>query len=125
MSLFILAGGLVLLMVMMLYWKTNPFLALSIVSILLGFAFKMDSQSILIAVQTGIASTLGSILLLLAFGAIFGKILSVSGAADQISEGLISRFGLRYIQWAVLLTAFIVGLPMFYTAGFVILLPIV
>ncbi len=125
MLLLILVAGLVFLMVLMLYWKVSPFLALTMVSILMGFCFGMDYEAILLSIQKGIGATLGGIVLLLAFGALFGKLLSSSGAADQISESLIQKFGLKYIQWAMLITAFIVGLPMFYTAGFVILLPIV
>ena len=125
MDLLILVAGLGLLMVLMLYVKMNAFLALSLVAMLMGFCFGMSPEAVLLAVQNGIASTLSSILLLLAFGAMFGKALSSSGAADKISEGLIQQFGIKYVQWAMLLTAFVVGLPMFYTAGFVILLPIV
>lgn len=125
MDLLILVAGLVVLMFLMLYAKVDTFLALLLVSIGMGFAFGMSAEAILEAIPKGIGATLSSILLLLAFGAMFGKVLSSSGAADKISQGLIRQFGLKYIQWAMLLTAFIVGLPMFYTAGFVILLPIV
>src|SRR4051812_7016339 len=125
MSLLILIAGLSFLMLLMLHWKVNPFLALSLVSILMGFGFGMSGENILKSIQQGIASTLGGILMLLTFGAMFGKILSSSGAAAKISESLVKNFGLKNIQWAMLVTAFIVGLPMFYTAGFVILLPIV
>lgn len=125
MDLLILVAGLGLLMFLMLYAKVDTFLALTLVSIGMGFAFGMNAEAILEAIPKGIGATLSSILLLLAFGAMFGKVLSSSGAAHKISQGLIQGFGLRYIQWAMLITAFIVGLPMFYTAGFVILLPIV
>lgn len=125
MDLLILVAGLFLLMFLMLYAKVDTFLALVLVTVGMGFAFGMSAEAILEAIPKGIGATLSSILLLLAFGAMFGKVLSSSGAAYKISQGLIQQFGLKYIQWAMLITAFIVGLPMFYTAGFVILLPIV
>ena len=63
--------------------------------------------------------------LIICLGAILGKFLEISGAAEQISTTLIKSFGLKNIQWAVLLTGFLIGIPLYYNAGFVILVPLV
>ena len=70
-------------------------------------------------------STLGGLALILCLGAGLGKILELSGAAEQIASTLIKAFGIQHIQWAMLLTGLLVGLPMYYNAGFIILVPLV
>jgi len=62
---------------------------------------------------------------ILGFGAMLGKLVAESGAAQRITSSLVNMFGLKRIQWAVMLTGFIVGIPMFYAVGFVILVPII
>jgi len=72
-----------------------------------------------------VGSTLGGLALIVCLGAVLGKILEISGAAEQISGTLINGFGEKNIQWAVLLTGFLIGIPLYYNAGFVILVPLV
>ena len=113
------------LQIFLTYKKVSPFLSLLIVALLAGLAFGMQPDTLLKAVKTGVGSTLGDVLLIICLGAILGKILELSGAATQIANTLISSFGIKNIQWAVLLTGFLVGIPLFYNAGFIILVPLI
>ncbi len=105
--------------------KVSPFLSLLIVAIFIGFLLGMQPSAILTSVEKGVGSTLGGLALILCLGAVLGKILEASGAAEQISGTLINSFGEKNIQWAMLLTGFLVGLPLYYNAGFIILVPLV
>jgi Gnt-I system high-affinity gluconate transporter len=113
------------LQVFLTYKKVSPFLSLLIVAILAGFCLGMEPKAILKSIETGVGSTLGGLALIICLGAILGKILEVSGAAEQVSLTLINSFGQKYIQWAVLITGFLIGIPLYYNAGFVILVPLV
>ncbi len=105
--------------------KVSPFLSLLIVAILAGLCLGMQSEELLKSVEKGVGSTLGGLALIICLGAILGKILEISGAAEQIALTLIKSFGEKNIQWAVLLTGFLIGIPLYYNAGFVILVPLV
>jgi Gnt-I system high-affinity gluconate transporter len=113
------------LQIFLTYKKVNPFLSLLIVAILAGFGLGMNPEAILESIKNGVGSTMGGVLLIICLGAILGKILEVSGAAERISTTLINSFGLKYIQWAMMVTGFLIGIPLFYNAGFVILVPLV
>ena len=113
------------LQIFLTYKKVSPFLSLLIVALLAGLAFGMQPDVLLKAVKTGVGSTLGDVILIICLGAILGKILELSGAATRIANTLISSFGIKNIQWAVLLTGFLVGIPLFYNAGFIILVPLI
>ncbi|MBS1564850.1 MAG: gluconate transporter, partial [Bacteroidetes bacterium] len=105
--------------------KVSPFLSLLIVSILAGLCLGMNPPQLLLSIEKGVGSTLGGLALIICLGAFLGKILEVTGAAEQITTTLINAFGLKYIQWAVLMTGFLIGIPLYYNAGFVILVPLV
>src|SRR6478735_5579839 len=105
--------------------KFSPFLSLLIVSITCGLLLGMQPAAVLASIEKGVGSTLGGLALIICLGAILGKILEISGAAEQISSTLINGFGEKNIQWAVLLTGFLIGIPLYYNAGFVILVPLV
>jgi gluconate transporter len=113
------------LQIFLTYKKVSPFLSLLIVAILAGLALGLKPHELLLAVKTGVGNTLGDVLLVICLGAILGKILELSGAASRIANTLIHSFGIKNIQWAVLLTGFLVGIPLFYNAGFIILVPLV
>ena len=113
------------LQIFLTYKKLSPFLSLLIVALLAGLAFGMQPDTLLKAIKTGVGNTLGDVALIICLGAILGKILELSGAASQIANSLIRSFGKKNIQWAVLLTGFFVGIPLFYNAGFIILVPLV
>lgn len=105
--------------------KVSPFLSLLLVAIFTGLALGMPPVEVLKSVEKGIGSTMGSVALIICLGAIMGKILETSGAATRISSVLIEQFGLKNIQWAVMFSGFMIGIPLFYNAGFVILLPLI
>lgn len=105
--------------------KMSPFLSLLIVAIITGLLLGMRPETLLSSIESGVGSTLGGLALILCLGAVLGKILEISGAAEQISTTLIHKFGEKNIQWAVLLTGFLIGIPLYYNAGFVILVPLV
>ena len=105
--------------------KVSPFISLLIVAILSGFFLGMKPMEIIKSIETGVGSTLSDLALILCLGAVLGKILESSGAAKKISATLINGFGIKNIQWSLLLTGFLVGLPLYYNAGFIILIPLV
>jgi Gnt-I system high-affinity gluconate transporter len=105
--------------------KVSPFISLLIVAIATGLCLGMPAADLLKSIEKGVGSTLGGLALILCLGAILGKILEESGAAEKITITLINGFGLKKIQWAVMLTGFLIGLPLYYNAGFVILVPLV
>ncbi len=125
MSIVLVVIGIILLIVLIIGLKYNPFVAFIIASIFVGIAEGMKSADVITAIQQGIGDTLGSIVLILGFGAMLGKMVADSGAAQRISSKLIGLFGIRNIQWAMVITGFMVGIPMFYNVGFVVLIPLV
>ncbi|WP_029286541.1 gluconate:H+ symporter [Pedobacter sp. R20-19] len=124
MSLFILLSGILLLFILILK-KINPMIALIGVAIITGLFLGMPASKVMNSISNGIGSTLGSMVMVLALGAMMGKLIEDSGSAKKIVFILIKAFGKRNIQWAVLLTGLLVGIPLFYNAGFVVLIPLV
>ena len=105
--------------------KLSPFLSLLIVAIVAGLCLGMQPAELIKTIEKGVGSTLGGLALIITLGAILGKMLEAGGAAEKISSSLISSFGEKNIQWAITLTGFFVGIPLYYNAGFVILVPLV
>jgi Gnt-I system high-affinity gluconate transporter len=91
----------------------------------LGLACGLDIHRISDAIQKGIGNIMGSLVIILGFGAMLGRLIADSGAAQQITQSLVRLSGIRHIQWAMALSGFLVGLPMFYSAGFMVLMPLV
>ncbi len=125
MPLLIVIFGIVLLFLLIAKFKLNAFISFIIVSLVVGVAEGMEFLKVLGSIEKGIGKTLGSLIMILGFGAMLGKLVADSGAAQRITTKLVDKFGKKNIQWAVVLTGFIVGIPMFYTVGFVILIPLV
>lgn len=125
MSLLIVILGVICLLLLIAVVKLNAFLSFIIVSLGVGVAVGMDFTTVIASVQQGIGNTLGFLVLILGLGAMLGKIVADSGAAQRITETLVAVFGTKRIQLALVLTGFIVGIPMFYSVGFVILVPLV
>ncbi len=125
MPLLIVIFGIVLLFLLIAKFKLNAFISFIIVSLVVGVAEGMEFLKVLDSIQNGLGKTLGSLIMILGFGAMLGKLVADSGAAQRITTKLVDKFGKKNIQWAVVLTGFIVGIPMFYTVGFVILVPLV
>lgn len=125
MLLIILISAVVLLILLITVFKFNAFIALILVSITAGLCAQMPPVDVIKAVQKGMGDTLGSLTLIITFGALLAIILSETGAVRRISQSLIDAFGMRYIGWSLALTAFVIGIVMFYNAGFILLLPLV
>ena len=85
----------------------------------------MSADAALKSILKGFGDTLGSLALMILFGAMLGKLIEESGAAHTITGALIAAMGRNRIQWAVLIVAFLIGLPMFYNAAFLVLIPLI
>jgi Gnt-I system high-affinity gluconate transporter len=125
MPLLIVILGIIVLILLITVFKLDTFISFVLVSVAVGLAEGMEAGDLLKSVENGIGSTLGSLVMILGFGAMLGKMVADSGAAQRISSVLIRRFGVKHIQWAMVITGFIVGVPMFYNVGFVILVPLI
>ncbi len=125
MPLIIIFLGIAALLVLILGFRVNAFLALIMVALGVGIGMGMSPVDSLKSIQDGVGSTLGSLALILGLGAILGGLLAESGAAQVISRSLADTFGLKNITWAMVLTGFIVGIPMFYSVAFMMVLPII
>src|SRR5437773_29166 len=104
--------------------KINSFVSLLIVSLTLGLAAQMPLSQIAKAFQDGMGNVLGSIAIIVGLGTIIGKMLAESGGAEVIASTLVNYFGPRRLPWAMLFIALIVGLPVFFAVGLVLLVPI-
>jgi Gnt-I system high-affinity gluconate transporter len=115
----------VAILVLLIVWaKLNPFLAFLIASISAGFLLGLPADQIAGSVQRGMGNLLGDLVIVIVMGAMLGKLVAESGAAQQIAGTLMQIFGEKYITWAMSLTGLIVGIPLFYNVGFVLLVPL-
>ncbi|MGN6316816.1 GntT/GntP/DsdX family permease [Trinickia sp.] len=105
-------------------YKVYPFLVLIIVSLLLGLASGMPVGQIVKSFETGNGGTLGHIAIVVGLGTMLGKMMAESGGAERVATTLIRWFGEKHIHWAMMFVAIIVGLPVFFEVGFVLLIPI-
>ena len=125
MSLLIILACIVLLVLLITRFKFNTFLAFLLVSLLTGLLLGMPVTALTASVQKGMGDLLGSLAIVIVSGAMLGKLVAESGAAQQITSGLMKVFGTRNIQWALMITGFIVGIPLFYNVGFVLVIPLI
>jgi Gnt-I system high-affinity gluconate transporter len=123
--LFILLATIILLVVLISWAKFNPFIAFLIVSLLAGWGLGIPLSELTSAVKKGIGDMLGGLVVIISLGAMLGKIVAESGAAQKISDVLLHTFGVKYIRWTMMITGFVVGIPLFYNVGFVILVPLI
>lgn len=125
MPLLIVGLGIVLLLILIVKFKWNAFFALLLTAIAVGLLNGMNIMQVLESVLNGIGGTLGKIILILTFGAMLGKLIEESGAAHTITYRLTDLMGLKNVQYAILITGFLVGLPMMYNASFLVLIPLI
>ncbi|ENF3909484.1 gluconate transporter [Shigella flexneri] len=125
MPLVIVAIGVILLLLLMIRFKMNGFIALVLVALAVGLMQGMPLDKVIGSIKAGVGGTLGSLALIMGFGAMLGKMLADCGGAQRIATTLIAKFGKKHIQWAVVLTGFTVGFALFYEVGFVLMLPLV
>lgn len=117
--------GVLLLLVLIIFCKLNTFIALIVTSVVTAIILGMPLDQIIDTVEEGMGSTLGHIALIFGLGAILGKLLSDGGGATRIADTLIDKFGLKHVQWAMIVAAFIVGIALFFEVGLVLLIPLV
>src|ERR1041384_7047193 len=97
----------ILALVLLISWgKVNAFLAFLIVSIITGLLLGIPVDKITTSVQKGIGDTLGSLVIVILLGAMLGKLVAETGAAQKIASTLMGIFGTKYIQWALMITGF-------------------
>ena len=125
MPLVIVGIGIVIMLVLLMWLKFDAFFALLITSFIVGILSRMGMLDILDSVLKGIGTTMGNIILILTFGAMLGKLIEESGAAHTITYKLTDMFGIKNIQYAILITGFLVGLPMMYNASFLVMIPLI
>jgi Gnt-I system high-affinity gluconate transporter len=125
MSFFILLTGILLLILLNTWAKLNAFLSFLVVSMGIGLANGMSIDSVTHAVQTGMGDLMGSLLVIIVVGAMLGKLIADYGAAQRIVSAFMKWFGRKYLVWALVVTAFIVGIPLFYGIGFVLMVPLI
>lgn len=117
--------GILCLVLLIVWCKLDTFISFIVVSVGLGLACGLNVTQIGGAIQKGIGGILGSLVIILGFGAMLGRLVADSGAAQQIMESLIKISGKRYIRWAMALAGLVVGIPLFYNAGFVVVMPLI
>lgn len=114
-----------LLLLLILYARLHAFLALMITSMALGLACGMGPVRLLKSIQAGFGEALGFIAVVVALGAMIGRFLEYSGGGRALADWVLARFGPGQATWAVLLSSFLIGLPIFFEVGFIILVPLV
>ena len=116
----------ILILVLLITWaKLNPFLAFVVVSILTGILLGVPLGEVTGIVEKGIGGMLGGLVIVIVLGAMLGKLVAETGAAQKITNVLMKTFGEKRIQWALMTTGFVVGIPLFYNVGFVLLVPLI
>src|ERR1041384_2774589 len=119
------AATIALLLILILAVKLNPFLSLLLSSMALGLATGMPADKVLKSIQTGFGDALGFIAVVVGLGAMIGRYLEHSGGGRALADWLLVRLGKDRAAWAILIASFLVGLPIFFEVGFVILAPLV
>lgn len=117
--------GVALLLFLNMKVKLNSVLALIISAILVGLLNGMQLTAIIDTIKAGLGSTLGSLALIIGFGAVLGKLMVDSGAAQRIASTLLNKFGVKNVQWALIIVGAIFGISVFYEVAFIILAPLV
>jgi GntP family gluconate:H+ symporter len=117
-------AAVVSMVVLIARFKVNPFISIFGSSLALALVAGMPAADVVKSFEAGVGGALGHIAIIIALGTMLGKMLAESGGAEQIANTLIGLFGARNIHWAMMLIGFIVGLPVFFEVGFVLLIPI-
>jgi GntP family gluconate:H+ symporter len=117
--------GIALIVLLITQLKLHPFLSLTIGSIAVGGLAGMQLKDTLVSFGAGVGSTVASVGTLIALGAMFGRLLADSGGADQIVDTIVDRSSARALPWAMALVGALIGLPMFFEIGLVLLMPVI
>ncbi|MEH7334211.1 gluconate:H+ symporter [Neobacillus drentensis] len=107
------------------WWKWHAFISLTFASLFLAIMAGLSMDKIVSAYETGVGNVLGHLVGILALGTILGKMMAESGAGMQVANFFVRSFGVKKLPWAMLLSGFIIGIPVFFEVGILILLPLV
>ncbi|MFJ2604996.1 gluconate:H+ symporter [Streptomyces sp. NPDC087425] len=118
-------AGIAVIVLLITQFKVHAFLALTIGSLALGAFAGAPLDKAIASFTTGLGSTVAGVGVLIALGAILGKLLADSGGADQIVDTILAKAGGRSMPWAMVLIASVIGLPLFFEVGIVLLIPVV
>ncbi|MCM3163973.1 MULTISPECIES: GntP family permease [Bacillaceae] len=118
-------AGIFLLLFLVIRTKLHAFVALLLVSLIVGILAGMPLNEVVTSMQNGMGGTLGFVAVVVGLGAMFGQMLEVSGGAERLAQTLVKKFGEDKSQWALGVTGFLVAIPVFFDVGFIILVPIV
>jgi gluconate transporter len=118
-------GSIALLLILILVVKLHAFLALLLSSMTMGLAAGMPPDRVLKSMQSGFGEALGFIAVVVGLGAMIGRFLEYSGGGRALADWLLMKCGRENAAWAMLIAAFLVGLPIFFEVGFIILVPLV
>ncbi|MFF1422195.1 gluconate:H+ symporter [Streptomyces sp. NPDC058220] len=118
-------AGIAVIVVLISVFKLHAFLALTIGSLALGAFAGAPLDKVIVSFSTGLGSTVAGVGVLIALGAILGKLLADSGGADQIVDTILAKASGRAMPWAMVLIASVIGLPLFFEVGIVLLIPVV
>ncbi len=119
--------GVALLLFLIIERRLHAFVALLLVSVLIGLGAQLpnvDPDKVLSAMQSGMGGTLGFVAIVVGLGAMFGQLLEVSGGAEVLAQGLLTKFGEERAPWALGAAGFLISIPVFFDVGFVILAPL-
>lgn len=117
-------SGIGLLLFLIIRLKMQAFVALLLTSFCVGLGAGMPTDQIIKSIREGMGGTLGFVATVVGLGAIFGQILEHSGGAEALAKQLINRFGSENSSWALMITGFVVAIPVFFDVGFIILVPL-
>lgn len=117
--------GIALMLVLNMKFKVNAMVSLLIAALTIGFLERMGPAELLETIQTGFGSTLGSLAIIVVFGAVIGKLMVDSGAATRLADTLIEKFGVGKVTVAMVIVGLVFGLAMFYEVAFIILAPLI
>lgn len=120
-----LAVGIFLLIILILKTKTHPFLALIVTATVAGLIGGMPPLKVIEAIEGGFGETLASSGIVIGFGVMLGKILEVSGASERLAYSFIKWLGRHKEEWAMAATGYIISIPVFCDAAFIILTSLV
>jgi Gnt-I system low-affinity gluconate transporter len=123
-ALLIVAAGIAALIFLVLKIRLPAFVTLMLVCLCLGLALGEEPLSVVTSIRDGMAGTLGFVAVVIGLGAMFGALLESAGGIQSIATTLLRKFGEKRAPWAVGTAGFIVGVPLFFDVGFIILAPV-
>ena len=121
----VVGAAVIVLLFLIIKLKQQPFVSLLLVSMATALAAGMPLETIMACIEKGMGGSLGFIAVVVGLGAMFGQLLEISGGAERLTLTLLNAFGKKRVTWAMSLAGFLVGIPIFFDVGFIILVPLV